>query len=225
MSWLQDPAALVATWPVMALPFLVALAAFLKYVVPPFPGDSLMLLGFFLSAHGGSPQWTIVAGACFGGLFGAALAFYLGRRLGMPILLQGSSSAAPRRRSTSCAGSSAPSAKRRCCSTASCPSCAASCFTPPAPPACEAGPAIFWSACSNLVFALVLAADRPQRLGLVARDRGPLPASRPRRRLLRPRPPGPGARRPRPPAPPRRRLRPALPSEPNTWRTARSLDN
>jgi membrane protein DedA with SNARE-associated domain len=86
MSWLQDPAAMVAHWPLLAMPFVVALAMFLKYVVPPFPGDSVMLLGFFLSSHGGSPPWIMVAAVCLGGLLGAACAFYLGRRLGAPLL-------------------------------------------------------------------------------------------------------------------------------------------
>lgn len=156
MSWLQDPAALVATWPVMALPFVVALAAFLKYVFPPFPGDSLMLLGFFLSARGGSPQWTIVAGACFGGLFGAALAFYLGRRLGMPILLR------IEERTTK-----VPVEKlRRLFHLFGEKSLLLNRFLPilrsfmlyaAGASGLKAGPAIFWSACSNLVFALVLA--------------------------------------------------------------------
>lgn len=156
MSWLQDPAALVAHWPVMALPFVVALAAFLKYVFPPFPGDSLMLLGFFLSAQGGSPQWTIVAGACFGGLFGAALAFYLGRKLGMPILEK------IEQRTTK-----VPVEKlRRLFCTFGEKALVLNRFLPilrsfmlyaAGASGLKAGPAIFWSACSNLVFALVLA--------------------------------------------------------------------
>jgi membrane-associated protein len=155
MSWLQDPAALVAHWPLMALPFLVGFAAFAKYVVPPFPGDSLMLLGFFLSAHGGAPSWTIVLGACCGGLLGAACAFYLGRRLGMPLLarIEERSSKVPVEK------------LRRLFATFGEKSLLLNRFLPilrsfmlyaAGASGLRAGPSIFWSAWSNLFFALLL---------------------------------------------------------------------
>lgn len=157
MSWLQDPAALVAHWPLMALPFLVGFAAFAKYVVPPFPGDSLMLLGFFLSAHGGSPSWTIVLGACCGGLLGAACAFYLGRRLGMPLLAKLEERSARR----------LPVEKlRQLFRTFGEKSLLLNRFLPilrsfmlyaAGASGLRAGPSIFWSAWSNLFFALLLA--------------------------------------------------------------------
>lgn len=157
MSWLQDPAALVAHWPLMALPFLVGFAAFAKYVVPPFPGDSVMLVGFFLSAHGGSPAWTIVLGACCGGLLGAACAFYLGRRLGMPLLArieQRSSRKLPIEK------------LRQLFRTFGEKSLLLNRFLPilrsfmlyaAGASGLRAGPSIFWSAWSNLFFALLLA--------------------------------------------------------------------
>ncbi len=155
MSWLQDPTALVADWPLMALPFMVALAAFLKYVVPPFPGDSLMLLGFFLSARGGSPQWTIVAGACCGGLVGAAVAFYLGRRLGTPVLLriEERTTKVPveKMRKIFCTfGEKALLLNRFL------PVLRSFMLYAAGASGLKAGPALFWSAWSNLIFALVL---------------------------------------------------------------------
>ena len=157
MSWLQDPAALVEHWPLMALPFLVGFAAFAKYVVPPFPGDSVMLIGFFLSAKGGSPAWTIVLGACCGGLLGSACAFYLGRRLGMPLLArieERSSRQLPvekLRQLFRTFGEKALLLNRFL------PVLRSFMLYAAGASGLRAGPSIFWSAWSNLFFALLLA--------------------------------------------------------------------
>ena len=61
---------------------LVALMAFLEYIVPPVPGDSTMLFACFLAATGTLP-WSGVLAACFGGsVAGAAAAYAIGARLG-----------------------------------------------------------------------------------------------------------------------------------------------
>ena len=157
MSWLEDPAAVVAHWPLFALPLLVALAAFLKYVVPPFPGDSVMLVGFFLSAHGGSPIWTIALGAFLGGLAGAAGAFQLGRHLGTPVL----------DRLEQRGGKRVPVEKmRQLFQTFGEKALLLNRFLPivrsfmlyaAGASGLRRGPAIFWSAGSNLLFTLLLA--------------------------------------------------------------------
>ena len=61
---------------------LVALAAVMEYLLPPFPGDTLMLLGFFLAGHGDLPFAGVLAAALAGSLVGAEAAYRLGARLG-----------------------------------------------------------------------------------------------------------------------------------------------
>jgi membrane protein DedA with SNARE-associated domain len=61
---------------------LLALMAFLEYIVPPVPGDSTMLFACFLAATGTLP-WTGVISACLGGsVAGASAAYAIGARLG-----------------------------------------------------------------------------------------------------------------------------------------------
>lgn len=61
---------------------LLALAAFLKYVAPPVPGDLCLLLGvFYLGLRGGS-QGAGVAAIAAGGATGALAAYFWGRRFG-----------------------------------------------------------------------------------------------------------------------------------------------
>ncbi len=61
---------------------LVALAGLMEYLLPPFPGDTLMLLGFFLAGHGDLPFAGVLAAALLGSLAGAGAAYALGARLG-----------------------------------------------------------------------------------------------------------------------------------------------
>lgn len=86
MSWLEDPAVLVATWPAFVVPLVVFLSAYLEYVFPPIPGDTLILLGFFLAGHGAAEPAVIFAAAFVGATLGAGSAFLLGRRYGSPLL-------------------------------------------------------------------------------------------------------------------------------------------
>lgn len=86
LTWLDDPAALVATWPVFALPLMVFVSAYIEYVFPPYPGDSLILLGFFLAAHGAAEPWLIFLVALLGASLGAATAYQLGQRFGVVVM-------------------------------------------------------------------------------------------------------------------------------------------
>ncbi len=61
---------------------LVALAAVLEYLLPPFPGDTFLLLGFFLAGHGDLPFAGVLAAALVGSLAGAGAAYRLGARMG-----------------------------------------------------------------------------------------------------------------------------------------------
>ena len=61
---------------------LVGLAAVMEYLLPPFPGDTLMLLGFFLAGRGELPFAGVLVAALAGSLVGAEAAYWLGARLG-----------------------------------------------------------------------------------------------------------------------------------------------
>ena len=60
----------------------VALAGAGEYLLPPIPGDTLMLFGFFLAGRGDLPLAAVAAAAMLGSMAGAHAAFILGRRLG-----------------------------------------------------------------------------------------------------------------------------------------------
>ena len=47
MTWLDDPMSLALALPTLALPLIAFVATWLKYVVPPFPGDGVLLACFF----------------------------------------------------------------------------------------------------------------------------------------------------------------------------------
>ena len=83
MDWLDDPAALVATLPPLVLPLVVFVSSALEYVFPPYWGDTVILLGFFLAGQGAVPAWTIFVGSVLGGVLGATIAYGLGRRYGL----------------------------------------------------------------------------------------------------------------------------------------------
>jgi membrane protein DedA with SNARE-associated domain len=58
--------------------WLLAAAAFLEYVFPPFPGDTVTLAGAVLVTGYGFPAWRLLAAVLLGGLAGAALDFAAG---------------------------------------------------------------------------------------------------------------------------------------------------
>lgn len=86
MSWLEDPVAAAMLLPPFLVPLLVFGSAMLEYVFPPWWGDTVILLGFFLAAQGGAPPLWIFAAAVTGSLIGSMAAYELGRRYGMTIV-------------------------------------------------------------------------------------------------------------------------------------------
>jgi membrane protein DedA with SNARE-associated domain len=54
----------------------------MEYLLPPFPGDTLMLLGFFLAGHGDLPFPGVLAAALGGSMVGAEAAYRLGGKMG-----------------------------------------------------------------------------------------------------------------------------------------------
>lgn len=61
---------------------LVALLAWLEYVFPPVPGDSVMLLACFLAGAGVLPRGATFATCVAGSVLGALTAYALGAKLG-----------------------------------------------------------------------------------------------------------------------------------------------
>jgi membrane protein DedA with SNARE-associated domain len=60
----------------------IAVAAALEYLFPPVPGDTVILLGFFLAGRGQLPWAGVAAAALLGGLVGVEAAYRIGSRLG-----------------------------------------------------------------------------------------------------------------------------------------------
>ncbi len=76
------------TLPVAAIPIIVLVSACLEYVVPPYPGDTVLLVGFFLAGRGVVPLGLTFACALAGSILGSILAYGIGRRIGLDLLLR-----------------------------------------------------------------------------------------------------------------------------------------
>jgi len=67
--------------PVASL-FVLGLAALLEYLFPPFPGDSVMLLGGIYAVRGQQPYWLVFTAVMVGSVLGALANFSIGQWLG-----------------------------------------------------------------------------------------------------------------------------------------------
>ncbi len=79
----DDPVATVAALPVFLVPLVVLLSSMLEYVFPPYWGDTLILVGFFLAGQGVISWVAIFIAATVGALLGALIAYVLGKRYGL----------------------------------------------------------------------------------------------------------------------------------------------
>lgn len=86
MSWLDDPVTAAALLPPLILPLIVFVSAALEFIVPPYWGDTVILVAFFLTSHGMVSPVPIFILAFLGSLLGAAVALGLGRRFGPRLL-------------------------------------------------------------------------------------------------------------------------------------------
>lgn len=62
--------------------FVLGLAALLEYLAPPFPGDSIVLLGGVYAVRGQQPYWLVFAAVVAGSVLGAAVNFRIGQWVG-----------------------------------------------------------------------------------------------------------------------------------------------
>jgi len=60
---------------------ILAVAALLEYVVPPFPGDSVVLLGGVYAVRGEHPWWGVFGAVLLGSVLGAACNYWLGTQV------------------------------------------------------------------------------------------------------------------------------------------------
>lgn len=56
-------------------------AALIEYVFPPFPGDSVVLLGGVYAVRGEKPWWLVLLVVTLGSVVGAAIDYYVGVRI------------------------------------------------------------------------------------------------------------------------------------------------
>ncbi len=87
MSALQQLDRLVAEAGAGLVPLLTA-ASLVEYVFPPFPGDTITLIGAMLAVRGQLPLWVVFVACTAGSALGAVLDYlfgvWLGRRLAHP---------------------------------------------------------------------------------------------------------------------------------------------
>lgn len=86
MAWLDDPVAWMVGIPPMVLICLAFFSAAVEYIFPPYPGDTLILLIFFLSGQGAAPPEQLFAAALAGGFLGSWCTYLLGERYGLRLL-------------------------------------------------------------------------------------------------------------------------------------------
>ncbi len=60
----------------------LGLGALIEYVFPPFPGDTIVVLGGVYAARGQKPWWLVFAVITLGSVIGAALDYGLGVKIG-----------------------------------------------------------------------------------------------------------------------------------------------
>lgn len=86
MTWFDDFLTLAMVLPPAMLTLFVFVSAWLEFVFPPYPGDSAMLLGFFLAGQGVAAPVEIFFAAVAGSVLGSVVAFLLGERYGQRAL-------------------------------------------------------------------------------------------------------------------------------------------
>lgn len=78
-DWSTQLVSLVQDAPLWAGLMVLFFGAFIEYVFPPFPGDTLLIAGGFLAAHGALPLWPTLGILTLGSLGGMCAGWLLGR--------------------------------------------------------------------------------------------------------------------------------------------------
>lgn len=80
---LRDPLTVTQTLSWEGLVLVVLVSAWIEFVFPPYPGDTILLLGFFLAAHGAGPWQVLYFWAVLGSTLGVVTVYGLGRAIGI----------------------------------------------------------------------------------------------------------------------------------------------
>ena len=81
--WFDQPVETIAALPAFMLPLIVFASAALEYVIPPYWGDTLILVGFYLAGEGAVSMATVFLAALAGSCVGALISYQLGYRFGL----------------------------------------------------------------------------------------------------------------------------------------------
>lgn len=85
---LRDPLAVTGTLPWEGLVLLILVSAWIEFVFPPYPGDTILMLGFFLAARGAGSWQVLYICAVIGSTLGAMTVYALGRSIGLDPFLR-----------------------------------------------------------------------------------------------------------------------------------------
>jgi membrane protein DedA with SNARE-associated domain len=86
-AWVESAVEHVGQWPPALAYAVLALSAFLENVVPPVPGDLVVVLSAYLAGRGALEWLPVYIATCAGGTAGFATMYWIGRRQGRRFLL------------------------------------------------------------------------------------------------------------------------------------------
>ncbi len=65
----------------------IFISAFLEYIIPPYPGDTAILLGYFMAGRGDVPFLVVILASFCGSVIGSFASYYIGYRIGSSYFL------------------------------------------------------------------------------------------------------------------------------------------
>jgi membrane protein DedA with SNARE-associated domain len=71
----------------IGLAFTIFISAFLEYLIPPYPGDTAVLLGFFLAGRGDISLIAAILSSFVGSVIGSFVSYYIGYKAGTSYFL------------------------------------------------------------------------------------------------------------------------------------------
>ena len=85
-GWIDQAVVSVGDWPPTLVYLGIAVSAFLENVLPPVPGDLVVVLSAYLAGRGVLNWLPVYVATCLGGTTGFLFMYYLGRRHGRAFL-------------------------------------------------------------------------------------------------------------------------------------------